>query len=66
MSDNPVEAVIETLKGMNALQLADLKNQIEEVFGVTAAAPSAPTTMKQPWAICARLSSHMASAKRDI
>ena len=41
MSDNPVEAVIETLKGMNALQLADLKNQIEEVFGVTAAAPMA-------------------------
>ena len=41
MSDNPVEAVIETLKGMNALQLADLKNQIEDVFGVTAAAPMA-------------------------
>lgn len=38
---NPVESVIETLKEMNALQLAELKTQIEEVFGVTAAAPMA-------------------------
>jgi large subunit ribosomal protein L7/L12 len=38
---NPVETVIETLKGMTALQLAELKDQIEEVFGVTAAAPVA-------------------------
>ena len=36
---NPVESVIETLKGMTALQLAELKTQIEDVFGVTAAAP---------------------------
>ncbi len=35
---NAVESVIETLKGMTALELADLKNQIEDVFGVTAAA----------------------------
>ena len=41
MSDNAVETVIETLKGMTALQLADLKKQIEEVFDVTAAAPMA-------------------------
>ncbi len=36
---NPVETVIETLKGMTALQLSELKTQIEDVFGVTAAAP---------------------------
>ena len=30
---NPVESVIETLKGMTALQLSELKDQIEEVFG---------------------------------
>ena len=36
---NAVASVIETLKGMTALELAELKNQIEEVFGVTAAAP---------------------------
>ncbi len=36
-----VETVIEALKGMTALELAELKNQIEEVFGVTAAAPMA-------------------------
>lgn len=43
MSDtaSPVQSVIETLKGMTALQLAELKTQIEEVFGVTAAAPVA-------------------------
>jgi large subunit ribosomal protein L7/L12 len=38
---NAVESVIETLKGMTALELAELKNQIEDVFGVTAAAPVA-------------------------
>ena len=38
---NPVETVIETLKDMTALQLAELKTQIEEVFGVTASAPMA-------------------------
>jgi len=37
-----VETVIEALKGMTALELSELKNQIEEVFGVTAAAPMAP------------------------
>ncbi len=42
MSDsNAVASVIEALKGMTALELAELKNQIEEVFGVTAAAPMA-------------------------
>ena len=41
MSENAVETVIEALKGMTALQLADLKKQIEEVFDVTAAAPMA-------------------------
>jgi len=38
---NAVTSVIETLKGMTALELAELKNQIEDVFGVTAAAPAA-------------------------
>ena len=38
---NAVASVMETLKGMTALELAELKNQIEEVFGVTAAAPVA-------------------------
>jgi len=38
---NPVDSVIATLKGMNALQLADLKKAIETTFGVTAAAPAA-------------------------
>jgi large subunit ribosomal protein L7/L12 len=38
---NPVESVIELLKGMNALQLAELKKSIETTFGVTAAAPVA-------------------------
>ncbi len=38
---NSVTSVIETLKGMTALELAELKNQIEDVFGVTAAAPAA-------------------------
>ena len=36
-----VSQVIELLKGMNALQLADLKKQIETTFDVTAAAPAA-------------------------
>ena len=40
MSD-AVSNVIEALKGMTALELAELKNQIESVFGVTAAAPMA-------------------------
>jgi len=39
---NPVESVIEILKGMNALQLSELKKGIETTFGVTAAAPSGP------------------------
>jgi large subunit ribosomal protein L7/L12 len=38
---NPVESVLEMLKGMNALQLAELKKGIETTFGVTAAAPVA-------------------------
>ena len=38
---NAVASVMEALKGMTALELAELKNQIEEVFGVTAAAPVA-------------------------
>jgi large subunit ribosomal protein L7/L12 len=40
MSEN-VTAVMEKLKVMTALELADLKKQIEETFGVTAAAPMA-------------------------
>ena len=38
---DPVESVLEALKGMNALQLAELKKGIETTFGVTAAAPVA-------------------------
>lgn len=34
---NPVESVLEILKGMNALQLSELKKGIETTFGVTAA-----------------------------
>jgi large subunit ribosomal protein L7/L12 len=45
---NPVETVIETLKGMTALQLAELKTQIEDVFGVTAAAPMGGMMMAAP------------------
>ena len=37
-----VAGVIETLKGMTALELAELKKGIEETFGVTAAAPAPP------------------------
>lgn len=40
MSADTVDQVVELLKGMNALQLADLKKKIETTFGVTAAAPS--------------------------
>jgi large subunit ribosomal protein L7/L12 len=36
---NPVEQVIELLKEMNALQLAELKKRIEDTFGVSAASP---------------------------
>ncbi len=48
---NPVESVIETLKGMNALQLAELKKSIETTFGVTAAVasgPAAPAAVAAP------------------
>ena len=40
MSEN-VTAVVEKLKGMTALELAELKKAIEDTFGVTAAAPVA-------------------------
>jgi large subunit ribosomal protein L7/L12 len=39
--DGKVGEVIETLKGMTALELSELKKAIEEVFDVTAAAPVA-------------------------
>ena len=41
MSADTVDQVVEMLKGMNALQLSDLKKKIETTFGVTAAAPAA-------------------------
>jgi len=44
MSEN-VSAVIEKLKVMTALELAELKKGIEETFGVTAAAPVAIASM---------------------
>jgi len=40
MSEN-VTAVMDRLKAMTALELAELKKQIEDTFGVTAAAPVA-------------------------
>lgn len=36
-----VEDVVEIVKGMNVLELSDLVKQIEETFGVSAAAPVA-------------------------
>ncbi|MEN8148240.1 MAG: 50S ribosomal protein L7/L12 [Planctomycetota bacterium] len=39
--EGKVGEVIETLKGMTALELSELKKAIEEVFDVTAAAPMA-------------------------
>ena len=39
--EGKVGEVIETLKGMTALELSDLKTAIEDTFGVTAAAPMA-------------------------
>ena len=39
--EGKVGEVLETLKGMTALELADLKKAIEETFDVTAAAPMA-------------------------
>ena len=39
--EGKVGEVIETLKGMTALELAELKTAIEDTFGVTAAAPMA-------------------------
>ena len=52
MSEN-VSQVIELLKGMNALQLADLKKQIETTFGVSAAAPAAAAPPPAPPAAAA-------------
>jgi large subunit ribosomal protein L7/L12 len=39
--EGKVGEVIETLKGMTALELSELKTAIEDTFGVTAAAPVA-------------------------
>ena len=39
--EGKVSEVLETLKGMTALELAELKTAIEDTFGVTAAAPMA-------------------------
>lgn len=52
---NPVETVIETLKGMTALQLADLKKQIEEVFDVKAASGGGMMMMAGPAAPAAEV-----------
>jgi large subunit ribosomal protein L7/L12 len=40
--------VIEIIKGMTALELKDLKEQFEETFGVTAAAPVAAAAAAAP------------------
>lgn len=53
MSADTVDQVVELLKGMNALQLADLKKKIETTFGVTAAAPSAGGGAAAPAAVAA-------------
>ena len=39
--EGKVGEVLETLKGMTALELSDLKTAIEDTFGVTASAPMA-------------------------
>jgi len=39
MASEKVEQVLEIIKGMTILELRDLNKEIEEVFGVTAAAP---------------------------
>jgi len=37
-----VETLVETISGLTALELSELKKALEEKFGVTAAAPSFP------------------------
>jgi large subunit ribosomal protein L7/L12 len=46
--EGKVAEVIEILKGMTALELADLKKAIEETFDVTAAAPMGGMMMAGP------------------
>lgn len=53
MSAESVSQVIELLKGMNALELAELKKGIETTFGVTAAAPVAVSAGPAPAAAAA-------------
>ena len=60
---NPVESVIEILKGMNALQLAELKKGIETTFGVTAAAPVAAAGAAAPAAAPAEAAEEKTSFK---
>ena len=50
---DPVVAVLDLLKGMNALQLSELKKGIETTFGVTAAAPVAAGAAAAPAAAAA-------------
>ena len=53
MSADTVDQVVEMLKGMNALQLSDLKKKIETTFGVTAAAPAAAAAAAPAAAVAA-------------
>ena len=41
MSDEKVQGIIETIKGLNVLELSQLVKALETEFGVTAAAPMA-------------------------
>ena len=41
MASDKVNAIIESIEGLNVLELVDLKKSMEEKWGVTAAAPMA-------------------------
>lgn len=41
MADMSKEQIIEAIKGMNVLELSELVKELEQVFGVSAAAPMA-------------------------
>lgn len=43
-----IESVVETISGMTALELSELKKALEDKFGVTAAAPMMGMPMMMP------------------
>lgn len=48
MPSATVEKVVETISGMTALELSELKTALEDKFGVTAAAPMMGMPMMMP------------------